>query len=176
MSILLDYFIKKSKDKLDIEIVRYGYKLLVSSVVGTIIVLFSALLINRIEEAVVFLISFSFIRRYSGGYHCSTHIHCNVLLVIAFFGSDIWLKVKMGLFEYILVLISLIYIVLNAPIKNKNKLLNDKQLIRVRKKVKNISIIYFYTMILCWMASIKSVIGYSIVLTALLMIGGEHYY
>ena len=102
-------------------------------------------------------------------------MRCNLLLLITYLGSIIWLKVEMGIFEYILVLISLTYIILTAPIKNENKLLKDKQLLKIRKKIKNISIIYFCIMILCWVLSIKSVIGYSIVLTALLMIGGDHY-
>lgn len=175
MSNLLDYFIDKSKQDLDIEIIKYGCKLLMSSVVGTLIVIFFALLIYKIEDAVIFLISFSFLRKYSGGYHCSTYVRCNLLLLITYLGSIIWLKVEMGIFEYILVLISLTYIILTAPIKNENKLLKDKQLLKIRKKIKNISIIYFCIMILCWVLSIKSVIGYSIVLTALLMIGGDHY-
>lgn len=176
MSNLLNYFLEKSKTSLDVEIVKYGYKLLISSVIGTVIVLFLALLINKIKDAIIFLISFSFIRRYSGGYHCSAYLHCNLLLVITFLGSMIWLKVKMGIVEYILVLISLVYILLYAPIKNRNKLLNDMQLLRIRKRIEYIVIIYFYMMILCWVESVKSVMGYSIVLTALLMIGGEHYY
>ena len=61
MSNLLDYFIDKSKQDLDIEIIKYGCKLLMSSVVGTLIVIFFALLIYKIEDAVIFLISFSFL-------------------------------------------------------------------------------------------------------------------
>ena len=47
MSNLLDYFIDKSKQDLDIEIIKYGCKLLMSSVVGTLIVIFFALLIYK---------------------------------------------------------------------------------------------------------------------------------
>lgn len=172
MNSLLDYFMDKSKQDFDIDIVKYGCKLLMSSVVGTLIVLFFALIICKIEDAIIFLITFAFLRKYSGGYHCSTYVRCNFLLLITYFGSVLWMMVEMEIFEYILVLISLAYIVLKAPIKNKNKILNYKQLMKIRKNIKIITLIYFSIMILCWLLSIKSVLGYSIVLTALLMIGG----
>ena len=74
MDYLLECLISKSKQDLDIDIVKYGYKLLVSSIVGTLMVLLVAFFIFKIEDATIFLISFSVLRRYSGGYHCKTYV------------------------------------------------------------------------------------------------------
>ena len=95
MYYLLECLISKSKQDLDIDIVKYGYKLLVSSIVGTLMVLLVAFFIFKIEDATIFLISFSVLRRYSGGYHCKTYVKCNSLLLLAYFGSVVWMKIEM---------------------------------------------------------------------------------
>ena len=119
MDYLLECLISKSKQDLDIDIVKYGYKLLVSSIVGTLMVLLVAFFIFKIEDATIFLISFSVLRRYSGGYHCKTYVQCNSLLLLAYFGSVVWMKIEMHTIEYMLVIITLLHIIRIAPIKNK---------------------------------------------------------
>ena len=56
MDYLLECLIRKSKQDLDIDIVKYGYKLLVSSIVGTLMVLLVSFFIFKIEDATIFLI------------------------------------------------------------------------------------------------------------------------
>lgn len=175
MDYLLECLISKSKQDLDIDIVKYGYKLLVSSIVGTLMVLLVAFFIFKIEDATIFLISFSVLRRYSGGYHCKTYVQCNSLLLLAYFGSVVWMKIEMHTIEYMLVIITLLHIIRIAPIKNKNRILDGEQIKRIKNKMRIIAAFYFLVLIYCWIFSLKSVIGYSIVLTSLLMIGGERY-
>lgn len=175
MDYLLECLISKSKQDLDIDIVKYGYKLLVSSIVGTLMVLLVAFFIFKIEDATIFSISFSVLRRYSGGYHCKTYVQCNSLLLLAYFGSVVWMKIEMHTIEYMLVIITLLHIIRIAPIKNKNRILDGDQIKRIKNKMRIIAAFYFLVPIYCWIFSLKSVIGYSIVLTSLLMIGGERY-
>lgn len=49
MDYLLECLISKSKQDLDIDIVKYGYKLLVSSIVGTLMVLLVAFLFLKLK-------------------------------------------------------------------------------------------------------------------------------
>lgn len=147
MGYICNYFINKSNQELDIEIISYGWKLLTSSIVGTILVLLLALLLGRVDEAIIFLMSFVLLRRYTGGYHCSTCMRCNLLLIISYFGSTLWMSLNGNIYEYIVVLLSLIYIRLMAPIKNKNKLLSDKQLLNMKSKVNVITVTYLIILV-----------------------------
>lgn len=175
MDYLLECIVDKSKQDFDIEIVKYGYKLLVSSIIGTLMVLMIAFFLFKIEDAIIFLISFSILRRHSGGYHCKTYVRCNFLLLLTYFGSVIWMKIEMYLIEYILVIMTLFHIVRFAPIKSANRVIDSNKIKKIKNKMRIIAMLYFLIMINCWIFSIKSVIGYSIVLTAFLMVGGERY-
>lgn len=70
---------------------------------------------------------------------------------------------------------TLFHIVRFAPIKNANRVIDSNQIKKIKNKMRIIAMLYFLIMINCWIFSIKSVIGYSIVLTAFTMVGGERY-
>ena len=131
MDYLLECIVDKSKQDFDIEIVKYGYKLLVSSIVGTLMVLMIAFFLFKIEDAIIFLISFSILRRHSGGYHCKTYVRCNFLLLLTYFGSVIWMKIEMYLIEYILVIMTLFHIVRFAPIKSANRVIDSNKIKKI---------------------------------------------
>ena len=62
-----------SSDKIPLDIYIYGFELLVSSVIETISLLLIGLLTGKFVETVIFIISFSSIRVFSGGYHANSY-------------------------------------------------------------------------------------------------------
>lgn len=59
-------------DKYPKEIYVYGIELLISSFISTTVILLIGISTNTFFESVIFLISFSVIRVYTGGYHSMT--------------------------------------------------------------------------------------------------------
>ena len=62
-----------NSDKIPLDIYIYGFELLVSSVIETISLLLIGLLTGKFVETVIFIISFSSIRVFSGGYHANSY-------------------------------------------------------------------------------------------------------
>ena len=70
-------------DKYPKEVYIYGIELLISSAVSTVVIFLIGLLTNTFFESVVFLISFSAIRVYTGGYHSMTYLRCNIISALS---------------------------------------------------------------------------------------------
>lgn len=137
---LVDMFIEKEICKNeDKEIIIHGLISgieLIFNIVTTIILGF---IFGLVIESLVFLISFSFIRTYSGGYHCKSAINCylfsSMVVVLVLF------IVKSTNIEYILIismimlLISIPIIFKFAPVETATKPLDDIEKKYFRNKV-----------------------------------------
>jgi len=60
----------------DAEEYNYGVQILLEKIISYSIIFLLSIILNRLLEIVVFLISFSVIRRYSGGIHCKSFSGC----------------------------------------------------------------------------------------------------
>lgn len=70
------------KDELDIYV--YGVELIIASTIGTLLILAISAGMSVLLEGLLFLVPFSVLRSFTGGYHCYTYLKCNTLFVGTF--------------------------------------------------------------------------------------------
>lgn len=73
---LVERGITKSEDK---SIIAYGLSAGIELLLGIITTIILGLIFGLILESLVFLVAFSFIRTYAGGYHCQKAINCYLI-------------------------------------------------------------------------------------------------
>ena len=78
-----------SKD--ECEFYNYGVQVILEKVVSYAIIFSLAVSINRLLEVLIFFVSFSTIRRYSGGIHCRTFASCLVISALVSFSGVVLL-------------------------------------------------------------------------------------
>ena len=119
----------EENSKLDLYI--YGLELLFSSVIGTILLLVLGIVLGALIESIIFIVAFSAIRIFAGGFHSQSFILCNIITVLNFvivliiyrFFSDILFSP----FVYSIVFgLSFVLCVLFAPIENNNNPIKDE--------------------------------------------------
>ena len=136
----LAVFLMKNENnpKIDKEIIVYGLSSAIQHGLSIITTLVIGLLFGLALESIVFLISFSFIRSYAGGYHCEKAINCYlmssglialILAIVRFTASEYMLIASM-----IILLISVPVILKLAPIGATNKPLDEVEQKYYRKK------------------------------------------
>lgn len=122
-------------DKIPLDVYIYGFELLVSSVIETISLLLIGLLTGKLIDTIIFIISFSSIRVFSGGYHANSYLKCFIVTVayylLVLFSADIMLAFPnrtIILIAIITLFLSLILFILMSPAKSKGKsILNYKK-------------------------------------------------
>ena len=66
------------------QIYKYGVQILLSDLSNFLIIIVPSLIFNKLSEGIVFLITFISIRRYCGGFHCSSCLRCNITFLMIF--------------------------------------------------------------------------------------------
>ncbi len=129
-------------DKYPKEIYIYGIELLISSLISTSVILLIGLLTKTFFESIIFLISFSAIRVYTGGYHSMTYLRCNIIsassyiAIVVFlylFGDSISNPIAMLSGYLSTMILALVF----APVKHENKELDTAEI----KKYKLLSLL-----------------------------------
>lgn len=124
--VLIEKGISENEDK---EIIVYGLASGMELVFNIITTIILGLIFGLFMESFVFLISFSFIRIYAGGYHCQKAINCYffssgivvlVLFIIKF--TPKWYILAISL---VILLISVPIILKLAPVETKTKPLDE---------------------------------------------------
>lgn len=129
-------------DKYPKEIYIYGIELLISSFISTSVILLIGLLTKTFFESVIFLISFSAIRVYTGGYHSMTYLRCNIISASSYVAVIIFFYLFRDLITNPIVLLSgyfltMILALVFAPVKHENKRLDTADI----KKYKLLSLL-----------------------------------
>lgn len=141
---LVDMFIEKEICKNeDKEIIIHGLTSGIELIFNILTTIILGFIFGLVIESLVFLISFSFIRTYSGGYHCKSAINCylfsSMVVVLVLF------IVKSTNIEYILIismimlLISIPIIFKFAPVETETKQFDD-----IEKNISEIKSFYTY--------------------------------
>lgn len=63
------------------EIYKYGFELLISSLIGISLILIIGLLSNTFSDSLVFLVCFIILRQCTGGYHSKSYLSCNLSFI-----------------------------------------------------------------------------------------------
>lgn len=133
----------------DREIIIYGFFSMLSKLFYAIVCGIFGLLFRCLFESFLFYTSFLFIKKYAGGFHCSTEGRCMIVSSLSIFLSIcyIYFSSFSKTLTTIIILISLlmsIVIVAFSPVAAKEKPLNDDELI----KYKRYSLIRVFIMLL----------------------------
>lgn len=134
----------------DKDIYIYGFEIFFSNIINFIIIMGLGCLLNQFYQAILFYIVFVVTRSYTGGYHASTYLKCNIAFASVFL-------VTMFITRMLLPTISLVYLlgfmaiyigsVLEyAPIENGKKVLSETD----KQKYRKVSIIIS----LCWSVAV----------------------
>ena len=129
-------------DKYPKEIYIYGIELLISSFISTTVILLIGLLTKTFWESIIFLVSFSLIRVYTGGYHSMTYLRCNIISALSYVAIVVFLYLFSGFISNFVVMLScyiatMILALISAPIKHENKELSESDI----KKYKSLSLL-----------------------------------
>lgn len=121
------------------DVYKYGMEITISSFFNIILILLCSFIISDVLAGITFLISFIFLRSFTGGFHAKTYFMCNELFVLTFLIVYIissllnMLNLPFVVLE-LLVLLNFFPIAIFAPVENKKKKLNkqDKKCFKVK--------------------------------------------
>lgn len=111
----------------DFEIVKYGALVELSSMLDISAALLISLILRKFLQSLLFIVVFSFLRIYCGGYHCKTVVTCGCLYLVivlssALFGSQ--LNSAAGLLVSV---ICTFYLWAVCPVEHENNPLSQKE-------------------------------------------------
>ena len=115
-----------------VDIYKYGVEITISSIIGFILILIIGLIFKSLIQALIFYIIFIILRSFTGGYHASSYLKCNLIfsivasLVIFFSKAATEVRFSTGIIN-ILFLPALSVFIWLAPIVNPNKLIEKKR-------------------------------------------------
>lgn len=129
---MIEWFMNKLLDTsvemdIDFEIIKYGLKVEASFWIDVIISLTLCACLHKLSEGILFILSFTFLRSYCGGYHCKTYVHCGASTIFMVVSSS--LIGKMLFFHSpFSIMIPFIYLFVNSPVQNENQVLNTTEI------------------------------------------------
>ena len=156
IEVYVDYLVKNKKCKTENkEIVVYGINTSFSYLLNFITTIFIGLLFGMITESIIFLISFSLIRSFSGGYHCRNTMTCYLSSSLIVVISLLILKIVpinyMVRATFAILLVSVPFIMKIAPVEAVSKPLDDIEKNIFRKKtIENLIIECLLISVLFW--------------------------
>lgn len=116
----------------------YGCELLVSDMISNAIVLFAALLMDKVMGMIIFMAVFTSIRVVCGGHHASSYRNCILTFtsstIILFIVTDWIVAREMYAFLFLLLVIADIILLVFAPVDHPNRPLAEEEKIKFRKK------------------------------------------
>lgn len=121
----------------DEEVYAYGMELLYSSIFNIFLAILISAATNTFLPTTVFMFTFAISRQYIGGYHAKTHFGCMsiltvVLIIFSILSKNIPINFEIPI-SSIVTVISIILVILFAPVEHPNKPLSDNDKIRLRK-------------------------------------------
>lgn len=123
----------KTEDK---ELILYGIHSMIEYIFNIFTTMVLGLLFGLVIESLVFLVSFSFIRTYAGGYHSRTALSCYFISVGIVL--SVLLVLRMGVmnsaYSFLLVAISVPVVLILAPVQDINKPLDKSETNVYRKR------------------------------------------
>lgn len=113
------------------QVCQYGIELIVATIINFICIIGIGALFGRTAESIVFLIVFSTLRQFTGGYHANTYLKCNSIFMLSFlcilFLSQNTANFLSDLIAATVLLVSLPIIITYCPVEHPDKPI-DKRL------------------------------------------------
>lgn len=180
---LVDMFIEKEICKNeDKEIIVYGLTFGIELAFNIITTIILGFIFDLITASLVFLISFSFIRTYSGGYHCRNTINCyffsSMVVILVLFIAKFTPVEHILIISIIILLISIPIILKFAPVETETKPLDEIEKKYFRNKVilhLGIEFIIIIILFLFKLYILEYVVCLGIMVSAILVLLGYRY-
>lgn len=173
---MTNYYLKKKvivEDKY--EIYLYGFKLIIADIINYIIIITLGIILKKLPESIIFLITLCGLRQFTGGFHAKTFWLCRTSMVITYISvliiTNFIENLKVEILTTVLInIFSIIVIMIFAPIENVNKRLSKAQ--RKSNKIKSIiaSILLSTTSVMLGVGDIKIGVTISITLLAVVIL------
>lgn len=140
MESLTDVMIEKEISKMeDKDVIVYGLSTGIELVFNIITTIILGLLFGLVLESFIFLVSFSFLRIYAGGYHCEKALNCYLMSsgVVALVLAIVkFIPIKyLFIISVVLLLLSVPTILKYAPVGSAHRHLDEEELAYFRKKM-----------------------------------------
>lgn len=163
------------------EVCQYGLEIMLSTLLGTMIVLLIGALLGVFCLSIFYCAVFVLLRQLTGGYHADTYFKCNLfsgLLSFAVLGLTRILSTY-GLYSWglhlLLILFSVLTIAAYAPLDNPNKTLNRSQ--KTRNRILSIVSSLLLSAVSCILfnthPAVTILTGLTLFLTTLLLLIGK---
>lgn len=178
---LARYLSKKNVvEECDVPIYAFGFEALFASVFGTLLIATIGLLLDQGVNTIVFIIIFALTRSYSGGYHASSHLRCNLSVVIVYLITIVLSEtIVVSNMTYTIVIFFLFYlsvIMKFAPVPNSHKQMSDAESKEFREKVLVLSAIWAIAAVVFSFVEIRIAITISVTLLSIaVLIVIQHY-
>lgn len=143
------------------EIYAYSIEVLLSLFINFIILSITAYILKKQFELIVFIVFFSGLRSYAGGYHAKTHVECIVLsfcLFVISALSSIYLLEYDKIILILGILFSVIMVFALAPTESENKPLSKKKRVK-NKRISRIIVLLLSVSAIC-LYFIRDTTGY----------------
>lgn len=134
---ITDFFIDRAViDEDDRDIYLYGAELLVSEVLCTIITLGIGFFLGRFMKTIFYLLIYTLVRVYAGGYHAMSHKMCitifNVLYVLFVIVTELLFHFNISYILCFSTIIAIMIIVKLSPVEDLRKPLEKYEIERYR--------------------------------------------
>lgn len=163
-----------SEDESDLY--NYGVQVILEKAISYAMIFAVAMIIHRLVEILLFFVSFSTIRKYSGGIHCKTFKSCLVISALVSFSGVMLLPLieKQILTYQGGVIMSMIIVIIIGSINNPNIDWSDCEYRSARRLARTIAIFELSVLLLLAVLNtpirIRFFISYGIVVCAISML------
>lgn len=179
---MTEFFINKEViNEDDRDIYLYGSEILVSEVICTTITLGIGLFLGRFIKTVLYLLIYTLIRVYAGGYHAMSHKMCitifNVLYVFLLIITELLFRFNLSNILCLGTIIAMVIIVVLSPVEDSRKPLEEYELrsYRLRARIRTVFCGVIVTSLYIFFPFVKDEMGYGMIAiceVALLMVIG----
>lgn len=150
-----------SKD--DKEAYVYAYTITLEKVLTLITIGIMGVVLSRLVNIIIFLCTFMFLRRRTGGFHLETFGQCfigtNIICIIIEVCDFIWLKYMPVVMVFCMV--SVIYILCVGTVNHPNLALDDSELRESKKRARIVVVLeVLLTIVLCIVGVDRTITGY----------------
>ncbi|NLM62282.1 MAG: accessory gene regulator B family protein [Clostridiales bacterium] len=122
----------------DRDVYQYSIEVVAALIVNFVSALILFLVFGRLSEGLIFFAVFFPLRTYSGGYHASTHLKCYLismaLMLAVIFCLNNTSQTDYYMLSAVLGLFSILTVFMLAPVEDKNRPLDDKEIAVYRGK------------------------------------------
>lgn len=141
------------------EVYAYSIEVILSLTLNLIILYETAYIIGKIPELIIFIVFFSGLRTFAGGYHAKTHIECMTLSFVIFIVSAMsssWFIAFGKIFMIVCITTSNLLVFKYAPSESENKPLSKSQRKRYMMFSRGIVISYSVVIIILYLYKIQT--------------------